>query len=98
MAKDSDGETTSRFTRRGFLGGIGAGAIGAAGAIATPVGLIAQQSAPDATRSDRFSRMFDRLPPFADAGLRVQSALREMGAKGGLRPRADCRHAPLRPG
>lgn len=86
MANESQRETTSRFTRRGFLGGIGAGAIGAAGAIATPEHVIAQQSVPITTTapSDRFSRMFAGLPPFADASLRVQSALREMGAKGGL--------------
>ena len=86
MDKDTQRETTSRFTRRGFLGGIGAGAIGAAGAIANPEHAIAQQNpgTSTATRTDRFSRMFEGLPPFADAGLRVQSALREMGAKGGL--------------
>jgi hypothetical protein len=86
MANDNHGETTSRFTRRGFLGGIGAGAIGAAGAIANPDQAIAQQfpHTGTTTRPDRFSRMFDGLPPFADASLRVQSALREMGAKDGL--------------
>jgi heme peroxidase len=84
MANDNQSETTSRFTRRGFLGGIGAGAIGAAGAIATAEPAIAQQREWPATRTDRFSRMFEGLPPFADASLRVQSALREMGAKGGL--------------
>jgi len=91
MAKDNQRETTSRFTRRGFLGGIGAGAIGAAGAIATPEDAIAQQFVrpPTDTRSDRFSRLFDRLPPFAPPSLRVQSALREMGAKGGLMDAKD---------
>lgn len=86
MSKDNQGETTSRFTRRGFLGGIGAGAIGAAGAIANPEHAIAQQvgSTTTATRPDRFSRLFDRLAPFAEPSLRVQNALREMGAKGGL--------------
>ena len=91
MAKDNQRETSSRFTRRGFLGGIGAGAIGAAGAIANPDHAIAQQigGPPTATRPDRFSRLFDGLPPFADATLRVQSALREMGAKGGLMDAKD---------
>ena len=86
MAKDNHSETTSRFTRRGFLGGIGAGAIGAAGAIANPEPGVAQQFPQTTTdaRPDRFSRMFDGLQPFADASLRVQSALRELGAKGGL--------------
>jgi hypothetical protein len=85
MAKDNQSETTSRFTRRGFLGGIGAGAIGAAGAIAGPEPLGAQQIADfNATRSDRFSRLFDRLPSFAENTQRTQSALRELGAAGGL--------------
>ncbi|HEY9465559.1 MAG TPA: heme peroxidase family protein, partial [Vicinamibacterales bacterium] len=86
MANESQRVTTPRFTRRGFLGGISAGAIGAAGAIASPESVVAQQNRDThtATRPDRFSRMFDRLPPFADASLRVQSALRDMGQKGGL--------------
>ena len=84
MANDNHGETKSRFTRRGFLGGIGAGAIGAAGAIAGPEPLVAQQIAETSTRADRFSRLFDRLPSFAENTLRTQSALREMGAAGGL--------------
>jgi hypothetical protein len=86
MAKDTQGGTTSRFTRRGFLGGIGAGAIGAAGAIASPEHLSAQDTRQTATttRTDRFSRLFPELPPFAEASVRVQSALRSLGAKGGL--------------
>ena len=77
------GGTTSRLTRRGFLGGIGAGA---AGAIATPEHLIAQQRSDttSATRSDRFSRLFPGLQPFVENNIRVQTALRELGAKGGL--------------
>jgi hypothetical protein len=91
MGKDTEGGAMSRFTRRGFLGGIGAGtfgaAIGAAGAVATPEDLIAQQAPAaiaGATRADRFSRLFPNLSPFAENNLQVQSALREMGAKGGL--------------
>ena len=98
MGKDIHGETTfrgtrdatSRFTRRGFLGGIGAGtvgaaAIGAASAIANPEELIAQRPpATTAGSADRFSRLFPNLAPFVDNNIRVQTALREMGAKGGL--------------
>jgi len=86
MAKDIHSGTASRVTRRGFLGGIGAGAIGAAGTIASPEHLIAQRVAETsaATLSDRFSRLFEGLPSFAEPSMRVQSALREMGAKGGL--------------
>jgi hypothetical protein len=85
MANDNQPTTASRVTRRGFLGGIGAGAIGAAGTIADPDSAAAQQHRDfDSTRTDRFSRLFGQLPSFAENGLRVQSALREMGAKNGL--------------
>jgi hypothetical protein len=85
MATDTQRGKRSHVTRRGFLGGIGAGALGAAGTIAHPEQLVAQQI-PDSvfTRSDRFSRLFGNLQPFAEANLSVQSALREMGAKDGL--------------
>ena len=85
MASNNQRTTTSRVTRRGFLGGIGAGAVGAAGAIAHPDSAAAQQR-PDiaTTRPDRFSRLFGQLPSFAENNMRVQSALRELGAKNGL--------------
>ncbi len=85
MANDNQPTTASGVTRRGFLGGIGAGAIGAAGTIAHPASAAAQQG-PDiaTTRPDRFSRLFGQLPPFAENGMHVQSALRDLGAKDGL--------------
>jgi hypothetical protein len=86
MATNNQRRTRSHVTRRGFLGGIGAGALGAAGTIAHPDTLVAQ-TFPDpvvGTRTDRFSRLFGNLQPFADASLRMQSALRELGAKDGL--------------
>ena len=85
MARHNHTTTASRLTRRRFLGGIGAGAAGAAGAIAHPTRLVAQAPEPHvATRPDRFSRLFDNLSPFAEPNMRIQSALREMGAKNGL--------------
>ncbi|HEU4688910.1 MAG TPA: heme peroxidase family protein [Vicinamibacterales bacterium] len=84
MSNHQQGHTPSRLTRRGFLGGIGAGAAGAAGAMATPTNLLAQVPTTTTTRPDRFSRLFPGLPSFAEPTLRVQSALRELGAKGGL--------------
>jgi hypothetical protein len=85
MANDNQPTAASRVSRRGFLGGIGAGAIGAAGTIAHPDSAAAQQRFDfDPTRPDRFSRLFGQLPSFAENGLRVQSALRELGAKNGL--------------
>jgi hypothetical protein len=78
------------ISRRGFLTGVGAGA---AGAVALPGQAIAQQfgpSFPPATRSDRFSRLFSRLRPFADAGRAdVQRALRDLGEPGGLMDAKD---------
>jgi hypothetical protein len=41
-----------------------------------------------ATRSDRFSRMFD-LPSFAEPTPQVQAALMELGAPGGLMDAMD---------
>jgi hypothetical protein len=67
-------------SRRGFLTGIGAGAAGAAGAVVLPSEAVAQQVA---TRPDRFSRIFE-LRPFAEPTPRVQQALRDMGAPGGI--------------
>ena len=82
----SHNQRTTRVSRRGFIGGIGAGAVGAAGAIAHPESAAAQVR-PDietTTRPDRFSRLFGQLPPFVENNMRVQSALRELGAQNGL--------------
>jgi hypothetical protein len=79
----------SGVTRRGFLTGVGAGA---AGAVVIPGQAIAQQfsPSPSPTRSDRFSRLFSRLRPFADASRAdVQQALRDLGAPGGLMDAKD---------
>ena len=81
----SHNQRTTGVSRRGFLGGIGAGAVGAAGVIAHPDSAAAQQQADIATtRPDRFSRLFGQLPSFAENNARIQSALRELGAKDGL--------------
>ena len=87
------------LSRRGFLGGIGAGAAGAAGAVMLPAGAHARGLQEDSspTRPDRFSRIFDRLPPFAEATPSVQQALRELGAPGGLLDAGDPLHeGPIR--
>jgi hypothetical protein len=76
-------------SRRGFLTGFGAAA-GAAGAVAlAPSEAVAQladtQAATAArTRPDRFSRIFDRLPSFAEPTDAMKAALTEIGAPGGL--------------
>jgi hypothetical protein len=82
-------------SRRGFLSGFGAAA-GAAGAVALgPAEAVAQlvdQRAAQATRPDRFSRLFDGLPPFAEATPDVREALIEMGARGGVLDARDPLH------
>jgi hypothetical protein len=73
----------SRYSRRWFLGAVGAGA----GAVALgPAKAIAQPSTGatrPAVRPDRFGRIF-RLPTFAARSPKVEAALRELGAAGGL--------------
>jgi Animal haem peroxidase len=73
-----------RYTRRGFLGAAGAGALGVA-TIGRPaiLGPSDARAAMAAAASDRFSRMFSGLRPFADATPQVQDALRAIGAPGG---------------
>jgi hypothetical protein len=82
--------TTKAVSRRGFLTGFGAAA-GAAGAVAlAPSEAVAQlvdpqlASTASATRPDRFSRIFERLPSFAESTPDVRAALLEIGAPGGL--------------
>jgi hypothetical protein len=89
---------TEGVTRRGFLSGIGAGAAGAAGTAILPPSTHAQSpQAFSPARPDRFSRIFNRLPPFAEATPRVQQALRELGAPGGLLDAGDPLHeGPIR--
>jgi hypothetical protein len=78
--------TAKGVSRRGFLTGFGAAA-GAAGAAAlAPSEAVAQlvDAQATATRPDRFSRMFDRLPAFGEATAPMKAALMEIGAPGGL--------------
>jgi hypothetical protein len=76
----------SRYSRRRFLGAVGAGA----GAVAlAPRNVVAEIDTSPASRArpeirpDRFGRIF-RLPPFAPPSPKVEAALRELGARGGL--------------
>ncbi|MQA86368.1 MAG: peroxidase [Streptosporangiales bacterium] len=84
----SDGQRRE-LSRRRFLTGVGAGAAGAAGAVALrPVdalaGVLTPQAAGTATSPDRFGRIFN-LPPFADFNAStLRGALMEMGRPGGV--------------
>jgi Animal haem peroxidase len=90
-----EGQPAAPVSRRGFLSGFGAAA-GAAGAVALgPAEAVAQLVDPgtaQATRPDRFSRLFDRLPSFAEATRAVREALIEMGARGGVLDARDPLH------
>ncbi len=84
MARDSE----RKFSRRRFLGTMGAGA----GALALdPAGALAasrQAPARGAVRSDHFGRLF-QLPPFARQSPAVEQALLEIGKPGGLLDAGD---------
>ncbi|MFC0112022.1 peroxidase family protein [Kibdelosporangium aridum] len=89
MSRHNDHQTS--LSRRGFLGGVTAGA---ATAVAMgPHAALAQEVAPAATSPRFFGRMFN-LPPFAPANDQVRAALRELGRPGGLMDARD----PLREG
>ena len=98
MALESVNEGTSAkgVSRRGFLTGVGAAA-GAAGAAALgPADAAAQlldpQQVAERARTDRFTRIFDRLPSFAEPTDDVKAALTELGAPGGLLDAQDPLH------
>lgn len=74
------GEEQSNISRRGFLGGVTAGA---ASAITLAPGSAAAAEYVAATSPRFFGRIFD-LPPFAPATEEVRVALRELGRPGGL--------------
>jgi hypothetical protein len=85
-----NGKSERRFSRRRFLGTVGAGA----GAVAlNPAGALGAPDAPAApARSflgpQHFGRMF-KLPPFAAGSPRVEAALVELGKPGGLMDAKD---------
>jgi Animal haem peroxidase len=88
MGEHDDIDTTSRYSRRWFLGTVGAGAVaigtrGAVGASAAPAATPARHVAPALTT--HFGRIFESMPPFADLGSRgLEAALVELGSPGGV--------------
>src|SRR5437762_7704939 len=84
-----DEPKSSRYSRRGFLkrAGAGAGAVAMAGGVGAAVGApraVAARSGAVATAPTTFGRLFPDLAPFPADTDSVKSALRSLGAKGGL--------------
>src|SRR5688572_20073388 len=74
------------INRRKFLSRMGAGALGAGLLAVRSPGLLAQNERLTASQvhGDNFSRLFDRLPPFAEPSSALESALMDIGAPGGI--------------
>ena len=90
MNHRDDTTGSSRFSRRGFLGkvGVGAVALGAPGALAAP-GKAAPQRAGAAHHqlgvTQHFGRMFEQMRPFAVPGTKgLEAALVDIGSPGGI--------------
>lgn len=90
-------EIPTGVSRRRFLGALGAGAVAPA---MLGLGPVAQARTVEealeqllrgrhAIRPDRFSRLFPNLPPFAPPSAALETALRELGRKGGLMDAGD---------
>jgi hypothetical protein len=83
MTEDNE-NARRRYSRRRFLGTLGAGAAATLGGGAvTRLGGDHAAVAAAASRSDRFGRLFPNLPPFAQATPGVIDALNAFGAKDG---------------
>jgi Animal haem peroxidase len=88
MTNRDDG---SRYSRRGFLGkvGVGAVAVGAGGALGAGSGRAMGRAHPSGrsagVMAQRFGRVFGRMRPFAAAGTRgLEAALVDIGSLGGV--------------
>src|SRR5262249_59203961 len=81
---------SSRYSRRGFLKRVGAGASavaaggGVAAAFSRPVRAAPTRSLFASTTPQTFGRMFPDLPPFAVASDALRSSLLALGAQGGV--------------
>jgi Animal haem peroxidase len=88
MSTVDKGQTSSGYSRRGFLkrAGAGAGAValsGGFGAVMAPRA-VAARSVSVSTSPTTFGRMFPSLPPFAPATDVMRAALADLGKPGGL--------------
>ncbi len=90
-------ERPTGVSRREFLGALGAGAVAPAmlGLGRTAHAETFEQRLEQALRGrhvirpDRFGRLFPNLPPFAKASPALETALRELGKKGGIMDAKD---------
>lgn len=95
----SEPQTGGAIDRRRLLGAIGVGAgataVGATAAVAQDRGRNRGDGrgrpnrAPDGDRANRFTRIFDDLPPFAEPTAEVVEALRAIGEPGGIMDAGD---------
>src|SRR5207245_1351750 len=90
MSTVEEGQTSSRFSRRGFLtrAGAGAGVLaaggGITGAFSRPVQARPARSTFASTSAQTFGRIFPNLPTFAPASSGVKKSLLALGAQGGI--------------
>jgi hypothetical protein len=79
--------TRTTYSRRRFLGTLGAGAAAVAGGLAgtsdAAAGTTHAHSA-SVVNSSSFTRLFPELPTFAGQSKKVEDALRELGRPSGL--------------
>lgn len=73
-----------RYSRRRFLGTLGAGAAGAVAIGSGGLPRIAYAESGGGTRADRFERMFRDLDPFAENSPSLREALLAVGKPGGI--------------
>ena len=78
MSTVDEGQTSSRYSRRGFLkrAGAGAGAVAVSGGIGAAIAprAVAARSATVSTSATTFGRIFPSLPSFASATDAVRAA------------------------
>jgi hypothetical protein len=96
MTNHDDLDVTGRYSRRRFLGTVGAGAVavGSSGLIGVRPGRAAAPIKRAARASHgvtmHFGRIFERMAPFADPGRRgLEAALVELGSPGGILDAGD---------
>jgi hypothetical protein len=103
MTKRDLSDLPARYSRRGFLArvGAGAGALAVGGSASAELGRsfmgTPARSGFVSTDAQHFGRLFPNLPPFASASEKVKRSLLSLGAQGGpLDARDDLSAGPIR--